>query len=99
MKKFFGFFGVVIFLFFVSFVFFTIFKNEDDKKISIISPVPDFLNIINNKQVSNISLWLPILENFIKGESDKPEISAKSVLMFDLDSKKVIYGKNPKERL
>ena len=84
-----------LFLMFVVFLTF----SKKDKEQALVSPIPNFLNILQNKEVSSINLWLPILENFIKGESDKPEISAKSVLMFDLDSKKVIYGKNPKERL
>ncbi|OGH05903.1 MAG: hypothetical protein A2171_00355 [Candidatus Levybacteria bacterium RBG_13_35_9] len=99
MKKLLGLLGTIGLFLLISFAVFSIFPNDDDKKISVISPVPDFLNIVNNKQVSGLSLWLPALEDFIKGESDKPEITAKSVLMFDLDSKKVLYEKNPKEKL
>src|SRR3989337_369414 len=99
MKNFFGFFGIIIFLVFISFAIFSIFPKEEGKKISIISPVPDFLSIVNNKQVSNITLWLPILENFISSGVDKPEVSAKSALVLDLDSKKVLYEKNSKQKL
>ena len=80
------------------FVVFLTFSKKD-KEQALVSPIPNFLNILQNKEVSSINLWLPILENFIKGESDKPEISAKSALVLDLDSKKVIYEKNPKEKL
>ena len=84
-----------LFLMFVVFLTF----SKKDKEQALVSPIPNFLNILQNKEVSSINLWLPILENFIKGESDKPEISAKSALVLDLDSKKVIYEKNPKEKL
>ena len=98
MKKTFGFLGMIIFFVFLSFAFFTFFQ-KDSKRVSIISPVPDFLSIANNNQVSNISLWLPSLENIISAAFEKPDISAKSVLLFDIESKRVLYGKNPKERL
>ena len=98
MKKTFGFLGMIIFFVFLSFAFF-IFFQKDSKGVSIISPIPDFLSITNNNQVSNISLWLPSLENIISAAFEKPDISAKSVLLFDIESKRVLYGKNPKERL
>ncbi len=97
MKKIiFSIFVIVTLLFsFLYFVFFTDSKNES----TVVSPVPDFLSILNNKQVSTLSLWLPALETIFFSSSKVPEVSAKAALIYDITNKKVIYEKNPKEKL
>lgn len=79
----------------ISFVYF---KNKD-QKINIVAPVPDYLNTTKNKEVSTLSLWIPILANFIQNKSNAPQISAKSAIVYDVTSDKVLYKKNSKERL
>lgn len=69
-------------------------KNQD-----ILSPIPNFLTLLSNRQVSTLNLWLPLLENTLSSNSKKPKISGKSALLYDLTTKKVLYAKNPKERL
>lgn len=86
-------------LLFSALVFLLVFPKEDKEKEVVVSPIPDFLSIINNKQVSSLSLWLPALSDFISGKDSIPEITAKSVLIFDMENKKVLFEKNPKERL
>ncbi len=66
---------------------------------NIISPIPQFLNITNNNQVSSISLWFPTLTKFLFGSSNAPQISAKSALVTDTTTGKTLYEKNPKEKL
>lgn len=75
------------------------FSSKDDSSSSVISPVPNFLSIVDNKQVSTLTLWLPSLENIISASFTKPEITAKSVLVFDTTTKKVLFTRSPKEKL
>ncbi len=69
-------------------------QNKD-----ILSPIPNFLTLFSNRQVSTLNLWLPLLENVLSSNAKEPEIEAKSVLLYDLTTKKVLYAKNPRERL
>lgn len=70
-----------------------LFYTNQEKYFSFISPLPDFLTLEKNNQVTGLDLWTPILETFASG-STAPEIQAKSVLMYDLKENKVIYEKN-----
>jgi D-alanyl-D-alanine carboxypeptidase (penicillin-binding protein 5/6) len=72
---------------------------SSQNKSEVVSPVPSFLNIIDNKQVSTLSLWLPTLANFIGLKSQVPQISAKSAIIFDTTTGKVLYEKDPHEKL
>jgi len=93
--------GILIFLLIpVSIVAFKFYSGNQQKKISLVSPIPDFLNVSKNQQVSTLSLWLPALANFIFGKNEsKVQISAKSALIFDTTTNRVLFEKNPKERL
>lgn len=73
--------------------------KTDNTAVKVISPVPDFLNIAKNKQVSTLAVWFPILTNFIKGNSQEPQISAKSAIVYDITLDRVLYKKNAKEKL
>lgn len=65
----------------------------------VIVPVPDFLTIIANKEVSTLNLWLPSLKNKISANLQTPNITATSALIFDTTTKEVLYSKNPQQRL
>jgi D-alanyl-D-alanine carboxypeptidase len=69
------------------------------QKQAILSPIPNFLTLLVNGQVSTLNLWLPLLNNMVASDLKKPEIEAKSALLYDLTTKKVLYAKNPKEKL
>lgn len=99
MKKILIFFVFVITVVFLGFVAFNVYSKASDNKAPILSPVPDFLTAFLNKQVSSLNLWLPSLRNKISAQFQAPDISAKSALIYDMTSKKVIYSKNPQERL
>jgi serine-type D-Ala-D-Ala carboxypeptidase (penicillin-binding protein 5/6) len=79
-------------------IFFRIY-SERNLQSNIVSPIPDFLLLSQNKQVSSINVWLPILTNLFFGKSDAPKISAKSALIFDTTLNKVLFEKNTKLRL
>lgn len=82
------FFGVSVF------IYKQIFK---DKEV-IVSPLPNFLTVFANDQVSTLSLWSPFFEMF-DSKNKVPVISAKSAFVYDLTSKKVLFSKNPKRKL
>lgn len=52
-----------------------------------------------NKQATLLDLWLPFLENAYGNEKSAPQLTARSVLMYDLNSNKTIYEKDAKERM
>lgn len=68
------------------------------KKQSFTSPLPSYLDLAKTFGVSTLNLWLPDLKMAISQEK-QPEISAKSALVYDLTTDKVIYSKNPREKL
>jgi D-alanyl-D-alanine carboxypeptidase len=96
---------IIIFLIFAGFLIIigllgnNLYSRISDNKSSLVSPVPDFLTILVNKEVSTLNLWLPSLKNKISANFKTPEISAQSALIFDTTTKEVLYSKNPKTKL
>jgi D-alanyl-D-alanine carboxypeptidase len=96
---------IIIFLIFAGFLVAigslgnNLYSRISENKSSLVSPIPDFLTILANKEVSTLSLWLPSLENKISANLKTPDVSAKSVLIFDTTTKEVLYSKNPIEKL
>lgn len=78
---------------------FSIYSNFSGSKSSVVSPVPDFLTLFVNKEVSTLNLWLPSLKNRISASAESPQITAKSALIFDTTTKEVLYSKNPTKKL
>ena len=68
-----------------------------DKK-TIISPLPNFLTAFANDQVSTLNLWSPFFE-IERNDNQIPTITAKSALVYDLSTKKVLFSKSPKIKL
>ncbi len=68
-------------------------------KQSILSPIPDFLSLLKNNEVSSLNLWLPSLDNTVNASVKKPDIDGQSALLYDLTTKKFLYLKNPKQKL
>lgn len=64
-------------------------------KLNIASPLPNFLTYFKNNQVSTINLWFPTSNSI----NQNIEISAKSAIVYDLATDKILYSKNPKEKL
>ncbi len=91
---------LVIILVFIS-VFFLYLKHntKGNQKNILLSPIPDFLTIFQNYQVTTTNLWLPTLDEKQKSSIEEPELTAKSVLVYDLTDKIVLFEKNPKQKL
>lgn len=69
------------------------------KNQAILSPIPNFLTLITNGQVSTLNLWLPSLDKLNSPKIKKPDVTANSAILYDLTTKKVLYEKNPKQKL
>lgn len=66
----------------------------------VTSPVPAYLNLQKNKQVEFLDLWTPIVQTIYgKDKSQDPNLTAKSVLMYDLSSSKTLFSKNSNAQL
>lgn len=99
MKSFFAHFFLILF---VSVIFagaFLYVTGSREQKITLSSPIPDFLTITNNKQVKILDLWLPFIQKIQGSGFDAPALTAQSVLLFDLTTNKAIFEKNPRTHL
>ncbi len=65
-------------------------------KPSVISPLPESLSRITNKQVSSLNLFLPLIEIYEAQQKkiNKPNILAKSIFVYDLTARKALYSKD-----
>lgn len=99
MKRFWTiYFLVIIFFGILTGVFFLGNPFSTEAKQVINSPLPDFLTRFKNNQVATLNFWEPAKE--IQGTSIKvPDISAKSALTYDLTTNRVLFSKNPHEKL
>lgn len=82
---------------FISFTGYIFLNEKKDTKIA--SPLPDFLTSLQNKQVTTLSLWEPILSFFEDSATEKPELTARSVLVYDLSEDKALFEKNIKQKV
>lgn len=64
-----------------------------------LSPIPDFLMVSENSQVRLLDFWSPMIQSIHGSGGDVAELTAKSVLMYDLSTDKVLYKKDADERL
>lgn len=71
------------------------------QKIVLVSPLPDFLTSFKNDQVTTLSIWIPSLIHIKSKSRDlkRPKITAKSALVYDLTTDKILFEKNPSEKL
>jgi len=59
------------------------------------SPIPNFLMLSNNNQVQLLDFWSPVVQKSQGSTGDIPDLTAQSVLMYDLTENKVLYEKDP----
>jgi len=83
----------------IFFAGFWIFYGRTPTTFSYISPIPDFLILAKNNQVRLLDFWLPRIAQIQASSTMLDQLTAKSVLMYDLTTNKVIYEKNPRLRL
>lgn len=81
----------------VSSLLWYVFEYEPGHKTSI-SPLPDFLTLSKNNQVSLLDLWSPFVSQSEGSGFDVDTLSAKSILIYDLTTDKTIFEKNATTR-
>src|SRR5579863_4219355 len=74
------------------------YSSEFVHSISIHSPIPDFLMINKNNQVTLLDFWTPVVAKTQGSMGDLPDLTAQSVLMYDLADNKILYEKDPDVR-
>jgi D-alanyl-D-alanine carboxypeptidase (penicillin-binding protein 5/6) len=68
------------------------------KSSTALSPLPDFLTLSKNDQVSSLTLFLPVIDLF-QGTNPPPDVGARSALVYDMTTGKTLFEKNPTTRL
>lgn len=100
MKKFFSYvFAVLSVTIIVSGILWFKFMPQTEKSFTLISPLPDFLTMTKNEQVTLLDLWMPFIQQTYGSGFDGSQLTAKSVLMYDLTENKALFEKNAKEKL
>ncbi len=59
------------------------------------SPLPDFLMLSNNNQVQLLDFWSPVMQQVHGDTGDLTDLTAQSVLVYDLSESKILYEKDP----
>lgn len=75
------------------------YMSLQQEEIVSASPVPSFLNLTRNKQVTLLDLWLPFISKIQGSEREVPTYTARSVLMFDLTTNKTLFEDNAKVKM
>lgn len=81
-----------------SVVFYFIRPPMNQSDASYTSPLPDFLNLSKNNQVRLLDLWLPLVQQTHGSGFDVNELTAKSVLVYDMATNKTIFEKDTGSR-
>lgn len=92
------FFSVLLFTFLFTGIFLYVKPQFNTQIRQITSPLPNFLMVNKNSQVTLLDFWLPFIGQAQGSGSNVPNVTAQSVLMFDLTTNKTIYEKDPNQR-
>jgi serine-type D-Ala-D-Ala carboxypeptidase (penicillin-binding protein 5/6) len=87
---------VVLLVIFLASAVLVYFRSSPNK--NFVSPLPKFLTVLVNDQVTTLNLWSPVLQA-VNSSNQAPEITAKSALVYDLTARKVLFSKSPAMRL
>jgi D-alanyl-D-alanine carboxypeptidase (penicillin-binding protein 5/6) len=99
MGKFFGYFFSVLFLTGILIATLGYFYGFDfTKSINVQSPIPDFLMLTKNNQVTLLDFWSPVTQQVHGDTGDLADLTAQSVLMYDLTDNKTLYERDPNTR-
>lgn len=90
--------SLLFLLIFITLVYFFIIPKKDTSGYYL-SPLPDFLTIGVNKQVTLLDLWSPFIESISDNGKSLPDYTAQSVLLYDVTTNKTLYEHNSKLRL
>lgn len=63
------------------------------------APLPSYLDMGENNQVTTTDLWLPGIENTVVSDQKKPQIEAEAALVYDLTTGQTLFAKNPRKKV
>lgn len=73
------------------------------KNAQTLSPLPNFLTIFNNTQVTTLSIWTPNVSSIQHAESRFTDLdkllSSQSAIVYDLSTRQALYAKNTRQKL
>lgn len=81
------------------FLVFSSYIYEATQDNSLRSPLPFFLNIFDNSQVSTVDFWKPSGRSVLSYASSEMDLSAHSALVYDLTDDEELFGKNSKNEV
>ncbi|MEK7605561.1 MAG: serine hydrolase [Patescibacteria group bacterium] len=76
-----------------------LFIPQNSDKSSYLSPIPGFLTLTGNKQVTLLDFWTPFIEKIQARTDTLPDYTAKSVLIYDLTTNKTLFEYNSTARM
>lgn len=88
---------LTLFLSFLAVSFWMIVPFISFPNLSWFSPLPSFLSLTSNAQVTTLSLWTPHTPQVLKQNS--LNLSAQAALSYDLQTDQLLVGKNMTQRL
>ncbi len=91
-----AFLGLVVVLFGIWVYYPLLFKKSP---IVIVSPVPGYLTMVVNNQVTGLDVWEPSTRVLGVKTILEPEIQAKSAIIYDLTTDTMLFAKNSQNRL
>lgn len=71
--------------------------SQSDK--TIVSPVPEYLSLSKNNQVTLLDFWTPFFEHFSRPSEKSLAPTSKAALMYDLTDNKPLFEKNADTKL
>ena len=74
--------------------FWMVFSSDFIHQFVVKSPIPDFLMLSKNNQVQLLDFWTPVTQVVHGDTGDLTDLTAESVLMYDLTDNKILYEKN-----
>lgn len=99
MRTFFSyFFSVLLATFLFTLVMWYFFGTNFFRITPVYSPIPDFLMLTHNNQVKLLDLWSPVIQQIHGDTEGLTDLTAESVLMYDLSTDKILYEKDPNVR-
>jgi len=101
MKKFWVQYATAICLFFActGLVFWLMLPLFDSSHKKYQSPLPSFLTLTANAQVTTLDIWIPLKNLLSQNGTLVDSISAKSAVSYDLSTNRLLFEKNGSEKL
>lgn len=100
MKKILGVFAIILIMSLcISAGLWYYFEMSNSRNKYSVSPLPDFLTLSKNNQVTLLDVWFPSVQKAEGSGFEVENLTAKSVLVYDLTTDKTIFEKSSSQKL